>query len=241
MPHMICPACGGTEFGPYNKHPQRVCVKCRSLERGRFQVLILKHLGLPRPGSRILHVAPEPHLFRIFSDASGEAYHPCDYEVGHQNYRRLNAKLYEIDLCRDIFRFPSNCFDLIVHNHVLEHVPCSVSDVLEEHKRILAPEGYLVFSVPFRGTHTDEDLSNQLTDEDRVRRFGQADHVRIFGTQDFPSLLVSIFGKDLLFDASHWSDEFLESGGVPAKLAKGVSGVSNFVWQKPAARPSQVK
>jgi SAM-dependent methyltransferase len=233
---MICPICNGTEFTIYNKRPVASCVNCRSLERGRLQFIIFQHLGLPKRQSRILHIAPERHLHKLFRECSGELYHPCDFEPDNKNYKKLGGRIYEIDLCRDIFRFPTNSFDLIVHNHVLEHIPCEVSTVLAEHKRVLAPGGSLVFSVPFRGSRTDEDLSPDLTVEERLRRFGQSDHVRIFGTSDFPKVVQKVFGQDLLFRANEtWSNEQLEAWASPPDLAAKLSGVSNFVWQKPIA------
>ncbi len=229
----ICPVCNGKEFGDYNGRLKVSCIGCRSLERGRLQFVIMKHLGLPQRGSRILHVAPEPHLAKIFNECSGNLYHPCDYEPDNRNYKRLGLHIYPIDLCQDVFRFPTNAFDLIVHNHVLEHIPCAVEPVLREHMRILAPGGTFVFSVPFRGTKTDEDWSPKLTVDEKLRRFGQADHVRIFGTDDFPALTERVFGRSVLFDAGKvWNDAQLEEWNIPAELTKRISGVTNFVWQK---------
>jgi SAM-dependent methyltransferase len=230
---VTCPVCGGTEFGDYNGRMKVACVGCRSLERGRLQFMIMKHLGLPRTGSRILHLAPEPHLFKVFTQCSGALYHPCDYEPDNRNYKRLGGHIYPIDLCQDIFRFPTSAFDLIVHNHVLEHIPCAVAPVLEEHKRILAPGGMLIFSVPFRGAKTDEDWSPEVTLEEKLRRFGQADHVRIFGTDDFLQLTQQVFGRNIVFDpGAYWTDEQLAGWAVPPELTKRISGVTNFVWQK---------
>ena len=225
-----CPVCGGTTFGTYNGRADAVCVACKSLERGRLQYLVMRHLGLPRPGSRILHVAPEPFLHRIFRACSGELYHPADFEPDHRNYARLEGGVYEIDLCRDLARMPTAVFDLIVHNHVLEHIPCAVDAVLREHLRILAPGGHIVFSVPIRGDRTEEDLDPGLSPEVRKARFAQGDHMRIFGRVDLPAMLREAFGRDTLFDTALWSDEDLRGHAIPPDMARGVTGSSTFVY-----------
>lgn len=227
-----CPICDGTDFRPYGARPLAACAGCRSLERGRLQYLVLRALGLPQPGSRILHVAPEPHLHRLFSEASGDLYHPADFVPDNPAYARL-GRIYEIDLCRDLRRFPTASFDLIVHNHVLEHVPCAIEPLLREHQRVLAAGGSFVFSVPFRGAETMEDLSPDLSGEERTARFAQSDHMRIFGTRDFPQLLEWLFGSDLVFPVGEqWSDEELEGWAVPAHTTKTVTGNTTFVYRK---------
>ena len=236
-PH--CPICRGTEFEAFNGRPRAVCATCRSLERGRLQYLIMHHLQLPRAGSRILHLAPEKHLLEIFERSSGELYHPCDYDINQAKYAEIKHDLFEIDLCHDIFRFPSSAFDLVIHNHVLEHIRCSVADTLKEQKRIVAPGGYLMFSVPFGTAHTVEDLSDDLTAEQRLARFGQADHMRLFGKDDFPTLLGDIFGRDIRFDTRLWPDDVLDGYAIPSRRARRVTGVSSFVWRKPAPPPAR--
>jgi SAM-dependent methyltransferase len=232
----VCPVCDNTEFGPYSGRERAICTRCKSLERGRLQYMILRELGLPRPGSRILHVAPEAHLFHLFEAASADLYHPADFDPANPHYASLGRRIYEIDLCRDLFRFPSASFDLIVHNHVLEHIPCAVEPVLAEHIRVLAPGGYFVFSVPFRGPDTVEDLSRSLEPAERRARFAQEDHMRVFGTEEFPLLLREVFGTDLAYPAaSVWPEEQLRHWAVPPEYARRITGATTFVYCRPEA------
>lgn len=84
--------------------------------------------------------------------------------------------------------FEKENFDLVICNHVLEHVDndqLAMSEIL----RVLKPGGYAILQVPvnFSREHTFEDMS--ITDpRERARIFGQYDHVRVYG-RDYPDLL----------------------------------------------------
>ncbi len=71
-------------------------------------------------------------------------------------------------------------FDVVVCNHVLEHVD-DFRVALAEVRRVLRSAGFLICSFPMNP-------SVELLDEDpavsagvRLRRFGQDDHLRVFG------------------------------------------------------------
>jgi ubiquinone/menaquinone biosynthesis C-methylase UbiE len=78
--------------------------------------------------------------------------------------------------------FPSECFDVIVCNHVLEHVPEDRKALSELH-RVLKKGGWGSIQVPIKGKETQEDLS-VIDPAERERRYGQFDHVRQYG-EDF--------------------------------------------------------
>ena len=96
----------------------------------------------------------------------------------------VTADLYnEADLKLDIQAtgLPDESFDIIVCNHVLEHVD-DFRIALRELHRLLRPGGSLICSFPM-DPHVellDEDPEVR-TEEERVRRFGQNDHLRVFG------------------------------------------------------------
>lgn len=96
------------------------------------------------------------------------------------------ADLYQkADLKIDIQNtgLPDQSWDIIICNHVLEHVE-DFRKALKELFRILKPGGHLICSFPM-DPHieiVDEaDPSETLTPEARLQRFGQADHLRVFG------------------------------------------------------------
>ncbi|MGV6861388.1 MAG: class I SAM-dependent methyltransferase [Putridiphycobacter sp.] len=135
---------------------------------------------------KILHLAPERNISRILhnhgfknyvcGDLFTEGYSYPDYV---QNMNVLNIP------------FGDNHFDLIICNHLLEHVPNDL-DAMKELFRVLKPNGKAILQVPIskNSEKTFEDFS--ITDpKEREIVFGQFDHVRIYG-QDYPERLESI-------------------------------------------------
>jgi SAM-dependent methyltransferase len=226
-----CPICGDSRFVDYNTRAHARCFGCGSLERTRLLWLILERLNVLSAGLRVLHVAPEACLMDALDRVAG-TYVPCDFQP--QNYA---AGVRFLNLCTDLPQFPDGAFDLIIHNHVLEHVQCSVVPVMRELARILRPGGSQLFSVPFRGEHGDEDLDPNLAPEERRRRFGQEDHMRIFGRRDFVTLLTDEYGADNLrwdWSALLGRDD-ARRAMVPEYVVDRLSGHSIFRYQRPSA------
>jgi SAM-dependent methyltransferase len=71
-------------------------------------------------------------------------------------------------------------YDLIICNHVLEHVN-DFRRALTELYRILAPDSVLLCSFPMDKSIEYVDEEKLQTDEERRLRFGQIDHNRVFG------------------------------------------------------------
>lgn len=82
--------------------------------------------------------------------------------------------------------FSENHFDVVLCNHVLEHVKDDIL-AMREINRVLKPGGWAILQVPFFAPVpevTQEDIT--ITDpRERERLFGQDDHVRKFG-KDYP-------------------------------------------------------
>ena len=85
-----------------------------------------------------------------------------------------------IDLQR--IPYPDETFDMVIGNHILEHVDNSEVALREMH-RVLKPGGRAICQTPYasRLTTTFEDPLLQSTD-DRLFFYGQEDHVRLFGS-----------------------------------------------------------
>ncbi|GGC94973.1 methyltransferase domain-containing protein [Chelatococcus reniformis] len=184
-----------------------------------------------RPGMTVYHFAPERFLMDFFHGKVGRSYRAFD--LFPDLYKHEKVRVAKFDICKDLMNVDSDSCDLIVHNHVLEHIPCSVPDTLLQFVRILRPGGTMLFSVPFRGERTDEDLSPELSEEDRKRRFAQGDHMRIFGSIDFPKLLEQVLGSDCLYrQIDHFTKEELLAAGVPWSGGREPNGTSLFVFRK---------
>jgi ubiquinone/menaquinone biosynthesis C-methylase UbiE len=75
----------------------------------------------------------------------------------------------------------SDYFDLIICNHVLEHIPDD-RKAMKELYRVLKPGGKAILQVPLSVVleETYEDFS--ITEpQERIRIFGQRNHCRIYG------------------------------------------------------------
>ena len=189
-----------------------------------------------RPGMKVLHFAPEIPLFPVLAEMLGETYHVRDIDV--ERYSRLRAEgvsVERFDLCNDCPQLPSNYYDLILHNHVLEHIPCNITAVLWHLHRSLAPDGLHMFSVPIFGGHYEEDLGREISPEDRQSRFHHPEHLRNFGRDDLRSILGMIFTiedqlKSTLLD--HFSEADLERFNIPKGRWRKFSGVNLFMLRK---------
>ena len=150
-----------------------------SLERHRLLWLYLKReTDFFRHPYSVLHFAPEQAFYKRFREAKNLQYTTTD----------LNSPLAEVkaDICD--LPFDSDSFDVILCNHVLEHIPDD-GKALEELYRVMKPGGWGIFQVPqdLGREHTFEDPG--ITDkEERRRIFGQYDHVRVYG-RDFFDIL----------------------------------------------------
>lgn len=72
-------------------------------------------------------------------------------------------------------------YDVIVCNHVLEHVS-DYKKALSELYRILSQDGLLILSFPVDTTlSTVYEDDTVVSEEDRIKYFGQNDHKRVFG------------------------------------------------------------
>jgi SAM-dependent methyltransferase len=175
-----CPLCN-TEYRRFlpagvSARQNAVCPGCGSYERHRLLWIALESLKLTRLGGRLLHVAPEPCLTKNFRKAF--EYLSIDLD-GSRAMRAMDVTNLTL---------PDQQFDLVICNHVLEHIP-NDGRALSELYRVMKPGAFGSIQVPMKGEVTEEDL--KITDpEIRKSVYGQADHVRQYGN-DFKERLGS--------------------------------------------------
>jgi len=119
----------------------------------------------------MLHVAPEPALEKLFRQYIGAGY--------------LTADLFNPDvmIIMDItdIQYADNSFDVIICNHVLEHVMAD-HQAMSEIFRVLKPGGWAILQVPVdRNRETTFENPSITSPRDRERLFGKDDHVRVYG------------------------------------------------------------
>ena len=170
------------KFLPYGYQKIRenaLCPGTLSLERHRLLWLYLeRETNFIDNAIKVLHVAPEQVFYQKFRTFSHWEYTTTD----------LHSPLAEIkaDLCE--LPFQDNYYDLILCNHVLEHIP-EDQKAMQEMYRVLKPGGTLIAQVPLEENRTQTFEDNSITDKaTRTEIFGQYDHVRIYGTDYYTRL-----------------------------------------------------
>jgi len=166
-------------YGYENVRPNVLSPSTLSLERHRLLWLFLKReTEFFTKNFKILHFAPEQAFYKRFKQLDNLDYTTTD----------LNSPLADVkaDICN--LPFKDNAFDVVLCNHVLEHIP-NDTKALQELYRVLKPEGWAILQVPqdYKRSKTFEDDS--ITDpKERTKVFGQYDHVRVYGMDFFDKL-----------------------------------------------------
>lgn len=176
---MECNICSSREFTDLSESRKGcMCKNCGSLERTRVLWMLLEKLNIKKD-FKILHFAPEKGIFKRILDIVGEEnYTTADIDPERYKF----ATCIKCDLTK-LDHFFDNSFDVIIHNHVLEHIPCNIAYTLFHFHRILTKRGTHFFSFPILHGKYSED-QNDIGDIERERNFGQSDHVRKFGRED---------------------------------------------------------
>lgn len=221
---MQCNICGGMDFLDMPKRPKVRCATCGSLERTRVAALYLKGPDRPRQGARILHFAPERGLSRLLRDAGMGNYRALD--IDPDRYPGLGVERF--NLCEDVFKLEEGSVDLIVHNHVLEHIECNYTVVLARLVKTLAADGLMLFSMPI----LPGGFSDEITDgsaADKLARFGESLHVRRFGAAVMHQTLGMVVR---IPDAYNLTDRFdeasLADANIPSHHWRAFTGASIF-------------
>ncbi|MEM0541351.1 methyltransferase domain-containing protein [Flavobacterium sp. j3] len=127
---------------------------------------------------KVLHFAPEQEFYKRFKKQKNIEYTTTD----------LLSPLADVkaDICN--LPFEDNYYDIILCNHVLEHIPDDTK-AMQELYRVLKPGGMGIFQIPQdlsrASTFSDDSIIDQ---KERAKIFGQYDHVRVYGRDYFDKL-----------------------------------------------------
>ena len=183
----------GTVYKIENR--EGTCWQCSSYPRMRQLWYWLENtykIG-ERKGISILHVAPETSVSQRIRNISDINYTCIDKRCAGYRYPSF---VKDGDVCN--LNFESEQFDLVICNHVLEHIKDD-RRAMSEIYRVLRKGGIALLLVPMdmsRSVTEEEAPDETLTPQQREDRFGQYDHVRIYGTDYFSRLRDSGFNVD---------------------------------------------
>jgi SAM-dependent methyltransferase len=165
-----------------------MCPVCHSHDRERHLFIFLKKTNLFNElnGARILHFAPEKHLSAQINSLNPDVYIQADLYPDSNGIEKVDMQN---------IPYNDNTFDLIIANHVLEHVEDD-SAALREIYRVLRHGGKALLQTPFSNllekTIDDPGISTVYL---RTVINGQADHLRLYGRDIFEK--VESFGFTL--------------------------------------------
>jgi SAM-dependent methyltransferase len=165
------------------------CERCGSWDRDRLVYIYLRDYLKwfdTAEGKRVLHIAPEKTLAMKIEKSGVSEYLRGDLLECEYGYPANVAKLDIMDS-----RLPADHFDLVICNHVLEHVADDIMAMREIH-RLLKPDGLAILQVPMSPLLKETDQETlELDADERLKRFGQYDHRRLYGS-DYPSRLEGV-------------------------------------------------
>ncbi len=196
------------KFLPYGygkQRPNALSPGTLSLERHRQMWLYLQNeTNFFAHKLKVLHIAPEQEFLRKFKKM--------------KNLEYTSADLFSpiVDVKADIVDLPfeDNSFDVIICNHVLEHI---VDDrkAMSELYRVMKSGGWGIVQVPMKNSleKTYEDFT--ITDpKERQKHFGQYDHVRWYGMDYFDRLKSVGFDADINFYSQKFSEADIKRFGL---------------------------
>jgi len=153
-----------------------------SLERHRLIWLYLKEkTNFFTDKINFLHIAPEYCFIKRFKKLKNIKYTTADLI---SPWADIKMDVHEIP-------FTENVFDVIMCNHVLEHVQDD-EKVMKEFYRVMKKDGWGIFQVPieYKNEKTLEDPEIN-TPQLREKHYWQSDHMRLYG-KDFAKKLRAV-------------------------------------------------
>lgn len=197
-----------SRFLPYGYGKQRknaLSPGTLSLERHRQMWLYLQNeTDFFTKKYKVLHIAPEQEFLRRFRKMKNLDYTSAD----------LFSPI--VDVKADILELPfqNETFDVIICNHVLEHIEDDTKAMRELH-RVMKPGGWGIFQVPLKSslekTYEDFSITNP---KERQKHFGQYDHVRWYGMDYFDRLRNAGFKTEPVFYSQQFSQEEIRKFGL---------------------------
>lgn len=154
------------------------CPNCMCGARERLVLAILQN-DIEIKGKKILHLSPEKSIYDYISPRAKVI--TGDIEPGF--YKKTDPNIITLDATS--FTFENDTFDIVIGNHMLEHIPEDFK-AMKEFYRILKRGGTAILQVPYSvniAKTLEEPFINDRKRQSKL--FGQNDHVRIFKLTEY--------------------------------------------------------
>jgi len=159
-----------------------ICPNCLSNARERLVIAMLQH-HVNILNKKILHLSPEKNVYQYLKSKSEVI--TADLVPGF--YKNIDKQIKQEDAMA--FSFADQSFDVVIANHVLEHISDDLK-AMSEIFRVLKKGGVAILQVPYSETISatiEEPLIDNPAKQSAL--FGQKDHVRIYQLNDYISRL----------------------------------------------------
>jgi len=186
------------------------CMYCWSNDRERHLFMYFDKLGIweKMSGANVLHIAPEKHLLTKITNCEPQIYIKGDLFPSKPDFVKIDCT---------IIPYSDGYFDIVICNHVLEHIDDDIKAMSEIH-RVLCVGGLAVLQTPFSSllfnSFIDENIN---TPELKLKFYGQEDHVRLYGNDLFRKLERVGFKIKIIKNESYFSDTECFYHGVNKK------------------------
>jgi SAM-dependent methyltransferase len=159
-----------------------ICPNCLSNARERLVIAMLQH-HVNIDNKKILHLSPEKNVYQYLKSRSQVV--TTDLVPGF--YKNIDKHIKQEDAMA--FSFADQSFDVVIANHVLEHISDDLK-AMSEIFRVLKKGGVAVLQIPYSETISatiEEPLIDNPAKQSAL--FGQKDHIRIYQLNDYISRL----------------------------------------------------
>lgn len=173
------------------------CPNCLSKNRERLVLAVLQNF-IPVENKKILHFSPEKNVYNYLKNKAVVT----TVDIMPSFYKNIDSEILYADATR--LHFPDNSFDVIIANHILEHIPDDLL-AMKEMCRVLKNNGVAMLQVPYSEkleTTIEEPFINDPEKQERL--FGQKDHVRIYALKNYVNRLetagfkINVIGEEKL-------------------------------------------
>ena len=161
-----------------------ICPNCMSKSRERLVKVALDNF-VNVENKEVLHFSPEKKVYRHIKNKA----RVTTVDIEPAFYKTVDPSIQFADATK--LDFADSRFDIIIANHILEHIPDDIK-AMKEMFRVLNENGVAILQVPWSQslstTIEDPGINNPAK---QCRLYGQKDHVRIYTLDNYTTRLMS--------------------------------------------------